>query len=74
MVDWRKVLDKNPSLVIDTTTGEDLMDAIRRYRRILSQLDEPFPKNFILQDVLNAHEQPTAAAPTKKGPVEKDGP
>ena len=40
---WRKVLDKAPSLLPDQTAGDDLMNVIKRYRRILSQLDEPFP-------------------------------
>jgi hypothetical protein len=63
---WRKILDKNPMLVPDVATGEDLMDIIKRYRRILSQLDEPFPEKFILQDILDAHPQNQAAPPAKK--------
>lgn len=57
MIGWRSVLDKHPALVPDVTTGEDLMDVIKRYRRILAQLDEPFPEPFILQDVIDAHKQ-----------------
>lgn len=68
---WRKVLDKNPSLIPDQTAGDDLMDVIKRYRRILGQLDEPFPQPFILQDVIDAHQQrnpsPPANEPPKKG-------
>ena len=30
------------------------MDVINRYRYILKQLDEPFPRKFILQDILDA--------------------
>jgi hypothetical protein len=26
---------------------------VRKYRKVLDQLDEPFPKPFILQDVLD---------------------
>ena len=39
-----KCSTSTPSLVPDQTTGDDLMDVIKRYRRILSQLDEPFPR------------------------------
>ena len=40
-----------------TATGEDLMDMIKRYRRILSQLDEPFPEPFILQDIIDQQQK-----------------
>jgi hypothetical protein len=63
---WRKIFDQNPTLVPDVATGEDLLDIIKRYRRILSQLDEPFPEKFVLQDVLDAHPQNQAAPPPKK--------
>ena len=53
---WRKALDQFPELIGDRTMGDTLMDVIKRYREILGQLDEPFPKNFILQDVLDKHE------------------
>lgn len=55
LADWRKVLDQSPSMIPDQTAGDDLVDVIKRYRRILSQLDEPFPEPFILQDVLDFH-------------------
>ncbi len=64
---WRSVLDKHPSLVKEEITGNDLMDVIKRYRRILGQLDEPFPEKFILQDVLDAHSVTTAPVPANKG-------
>jgi hypothetical protein len=56
---WRKVLDSFPQLQKDSsrTTQDDLMDVIKRYRYILKQLDEPFPKKFILQDILDAAEK-----------------
>ena len=63
---WRKVLDAHPELIPDQTTGEDLMDAIKRYRRILSQLDEPFPEKFILQDIIDQHEQREGKPPESK--------
>ena len=63
---WRKVLNAHPELIPDQTTGEDLMDAIKRYRRILSQLDEPFPEKFILQDIIDQHEQREGKPPESK--------
>lgn len=76
---WRKVLDANPELVSDQTIGEYLVDVTKRYHHILRQLDDPFPKDFILQDVWNAQHQitgppPSAAkqdAPKDEAPKEK---
>jgi len=59
LADWRKVLDKAPSLVADVSTGDDLMDVIKRYRRLLSQLDEPFPRSSSSK---------TCSTPTKDQP------
>jgi hypothetical protein len=70
---WRKVLDKNPSLVPDQTAGDDLMDVIKRYRRILNQLDEPFPQPFILQDVIDQNQKRNPSAPPPKEPPKKGG-
>jgi len=53
---WRKALDQFKSYTSDVVTGEDLMDTIRRYRRILGQLDEKFPQPFILQDVIQQYQ------------------
>ena len=57
LVVWRKVLDKFGGLTEDRTTVEDLVEVIDRYRLILKQLDKPFPKDFILQDVLDAEKK-----------------
>ncbi len=37
---WRKVLDKFPATVTNETFGEDLMEVIQRYRRLLDLRDE----------------------------------
>jgi hypothetical protein len=34
-------------------TNEDIYGYITQYRQVLEQLDEPFPKPFILQDVVD---------------------
>ncbi len=53
---WRNVLDDFPSLKEDVTTQDDMGDIFKRYKHILNQLDVPFPKNFILEDVKAAWE------------------
>lgn len=55
LAQWRKVLDKYPQLVHDKSTGDDLVDMIKRYRALLESRDEPFPEDFVLQDVLDEH-------------------
>jgi hypothetical protein len=54
---WRKVIDLHHEYLTDQVSGEDLVDMIKRYRRILGQLDERFPEPFILQDVLDKHQK-----------------
>jgi hypothetical protein len=49
---WRKVIDTFPAFIDDDVTGSDMMDLVKQYQRILKQLDEPFPENFILKDVV----------------------
>jgi hypothetical protein len=49
---WRKVLDAFPSMCDDKRTADDLNEDITDYRKTLKQLDEPFPKDFILADVV----------------------
>jgi hypothetical protein len=57
MQSWRNVLKKTPDLMPNQTAGDDLVNVIKRYRRILSQLDEPFPQPFILQDVIDFYQK-----------------
>ncbi|MEI7781117.1 MAG: hypothetical protein WCJ18_04225 [Planctomycetota bacterium] len=57
---WREVLDASPVLRDDQLTAEDLAEIVGRYRKVLEQLDEKFPKPFILQDILD-----------RVGPLEK---
>ncbi len=51
---WRQVLDDNPALM-DASITDELVDSIDHYRNVLGQLDETFPKPFVLQNVLDAH-------------------
>jgi len=50
---WREVLDASTILRNDSMTNEDIYGYITQYRQVLEQLDEPFPKPFILQDVVD---------------------
>ena len=56
---WRELLDlpEFEGLVEDRNIGDDLVDAIKLYRRILDARDEPFPQDFILQDILDRHQE-----------------
>jgi len=49
---WREVFDASPLLRADDITQRDITDIVARYRKVLEQLDEPFPNPFILQDML----------------------
>ena len=49
---WREVLDASPVLRADSITADDMSEIVDRYRKVLEQLDEPFPKPFILEDML----------------------
>ncbi len=52
---WKKVLDEFPSMLDDRTTGEDLSKVIEQYREILDQVEEPFPEDFPLQNVIDRY-------------------
>ena len=50
---WRLVIDEFPSILDqDATTGDDLMDFIKRYRDVLDQLDQQLPDDFPLWEVV----------------------
>ncbi|MFM8706290.1 MAG: hypothetical protein ACKOHG_20995 [Planctomycetia bacterium] len=49
---WREVLDGSPVLRADHITLDDINEVVDRYRKVLEQLDEPFPKSFPLTDIL----------------------
>jgi len=49
---WREVLDSSPVLADDQLTVDDVGELVGRYRKLLDQLDEPFPSPFILDDVI----------------------
>ncbi|MBX3412347.1 MAG: hypothetical protein KF708_06475 [Pirellulales bacterium] len=53
---WKTVLDKFPEMRSDGVVGEDMYRVIVRYHELLKQLDEPFPRDFILQEIIEDHE------------------
>jgi hypothetical protein len=64
---WRKVLDDHREYLTDQTTNEDLIDMIRRYRRVLAQEEnKTLPEPFILQDVIDVHQKEFGGTWTKE--------
>ncbi|HEY3393680.1 MAG TPA: hypothetical protein VGK58_13300, partial [Lacipirellulaceae bacterium] len=50
---WRLVIDEFPSILDDeASTGEDILDYVKQYRRVLDQLDERLDDGFPLWDVV----------------------
>lgn len=50
---WREVIDEFPTILDDeATTGEDLLEFVVKYRRVLDQLDERISDSFPLWDVI----------------------
>ena len=52
LVNWRTVIDDFPSILEDPVTGDLLLDVIKEYKRLLSELDEPFPVDFPLWEII----------------------
>ena len=50
---WRQVLDASKVLREDPLTADDIVEVVNRYRKLLEQLDEPFPSPFVLQDMVD---------------------
>jgi hypothetical protein len=50
---WRKVIDANPTIIEDRTIGDDLYEVVKDYFHLLEKRDEPIPKPFILQDIVD---------------------
>jgi len=50
---WRKVFDQFPQAITsESSTGDDLIDYIVKYRNVLDQLDETLTEDFPLWDVI----------------------
>ena len=52
---WKVVFDKYP-LLVDDVEGEDVMEAVVRYKDLLAQLDERFPpEGFLLMELVDQY-------------------
>jgi hypothetical protein len=51
---WALVFKDFPAMLDESNTVDEMIDSIRHYRSVLQQLDEKFPKPFVLQNVLDA--------------------
>lgn len=52
--EWRKVVDEFPGMVDDHVGGSSMEDALKGYYDVLQQLNEPFPNDFPIKDVVRA--------------------
>lgn len=53
--EWRKTLNEFPEMVDDSIGGDYLIGAVKGYGEVLKRLDAPFPKDFVLQDMIDAY-------------------
>lgn len=54
---WREVLDMFPGLIDDGNFGDEWMEVIQKYRKVLDAQEAPFPENFVLQDVVDRYQK-----------------
>ena len=61
---WRLVIDKFPAILDDEqTTGGDILDFVKDYRRVLDQFDEHLGDDFPLWDVIEKFDRESKFAP-----------
>lgn len=65
---WRQTYDAFPNMAEDSINSEDMIDSIKGYWDVLKQLDVEFPKDFALQDVLEAYRFRNPSAPLPGAP------
>jgi hypothetical protein len=53
---WAEIYKKHPTLM-ENPEAQDLIKSVGRYRDLLNQLDEPFPADFVLNDLLDLHQE-----------------
>ncbi len=61
--EWRKTFEAFPEMVEDGIGSDDLVDAIKGYAETLKKLDQPFPEDFILKDVLVGYRKRNPSTP-----------
>jgi hypothetical protein len=55
-VGWAELFKQFPNLM-DNAEAQELIESIKRYRDLLNQLDERFPADFVLNDLLDKHSE-----------------
>ncbi|MCI0360134.1 MAG: hypothetical protein L0211_16775 [Planctomycetaceae bacterium] len=53
---WAQIF-KDHAALMDNAEAQDLIESIGRYRDLLNQLDERFPADFVLNDLLGRHHE-----------------
>ena len=53
---WAQIYEQYPSLRADVG-AEDVVDAVKRYAYLLGQLDESFPTDFKLKELVQVHDR-----------------
>ncbi len=64
--EWAKIFDEHPELVHDVM-ADDLNEVIFRYKMVLDQLDEDFPRDFKLQMLIDENAPPPEMPPSGSG-------
>lgn len=56
---WRLLFDRKDfsTLKNEESLGQDVVEMIYHYRRVLEKSDKPFPTDFALKDILKLHEK-----------------
>lgn len=56
---WRLLYDRKDLSFLknDESLGLDVMGMIDKYRKVLEKSDKPFPKDFVLNDIMQVHEK-----------------
>jgi len=55
---WRQLYDRKDFSYLknDESLGVEVMGMIAKYRQVLEKSDKPFPKDFVLNDIIQLHE------------------
>jgi hypothetical protein len=54
---WRLAFDQFPSMIDNGPFREDIVTKIEDYKKVLAQLDQQLPADFVLSDVLEKNKK-----------------
>jgi hypothetical protein len=56
---WRQLFDRKDLSYLknDESLGQEVVGMVYKYRQVLEKSDKPFPKDFVLNDILDLHEK-----------------